>query len=147
VTQDIDAKLVRKLAKLLEETGLGELEYSIDNWKIRVVKPTIVISDQQKTMLIPTKNSIVDNDDTIKKFDSACVLKSPMVGTAYLTPDPSSPPFVDLGSNVKEGDTVMIIEAMKVMNPISAHRTGVVREIFINTNDPLEFGQSLMVIE
>jgi acetyl-CoA carboxylase biotin carboxyl carrier protein len=147
VTQDIDAKLVRKLAKLLEETGLGELEYSIDNWKIRVVKPTIVISDQQKTMLIPTKNSIVDNDDTMKKFDSACVLKSPMVGTAYLTPDPSSPPFVDLGSNVKEGDTVMIIEAMKVMNPISAHRTGVVREIFINTNDPLEFGQSLMVIE
>jgi acetyl-CoA carboxylase biotin carboxyl carrier protein len=147
VTQDIDAKLVRKLAKLLEETGLGELEYSIDNWKIRVVKPTIVISDQQKTMLIPTKNSVVDNDDTIKESDSACVLKSPMVGTAYLTPDPSSPPFVDLGSNVKEGDTVMIIEAMKVMNPISAHRTGVVREIFINTNDPLEFGQSLMVIE
>jgi acetyl-CoA carboxylase biotin carboxyl carrier protein len=147
VTQDIDAKLVRKLAKLLEETNLGELEYSIDNWKIRVVKPTIVISDQQKTMLIPTKNSVVDNDDTIKESDSACVLKSPMVGTAYLTPDPSSPPFVDLGSNVKEGDTVMIIEAMKVMNPISAHRTGVVREIFINTNDPLEFGQSLMVIE
>jgi acetyl-CoA carboxylase biotin carboxyl carrier protein len=147
VTQDIDAKLVRKLAKLLEETGLGELEYSIDNWKIRVVKPTIVISDPQKTTITPTENPVMDNDGIIKASDSADVLKSPMVGTAYLTPDPNSPPFVDLGSNVKEGDTVMIIEAMKVMNPISAHRTGVVREILISTNDPLEFGQSLMVIE
>ena len=147
MTQDIDAKLVRKLAKLLEETGLGELEYSIDNWKIRVVKPTIVISDPQKTTLTPTENSVMDNDRLIKVSDSANILKSPMVGTAYLTPDPNSPPFVDLGSNVKEGDIVMIIEAMKVMNPISAHRTGVVREILIKANDPLEFGQSLMVIE
>ena len=147
MTQDIDAKLVRKLAKLLEETGLGELEYSIDNWKIRVVKPTIVISDPQKTTVTPTENSVMDNDGLIKVSDSANILKSPMVGTAYLTPDPNSPPFVDLGSNVKEGDIVMIIEAMKVMNPISAHRTGVVREILIKANDPLEFGQSLMVIE
>ena len=147
MTQDIDAKLVRKLAKLLEETGLGELEYSIDNWKIRVVKPTIVISDPQKTTLTPTENLVMDNDRLIKVSDSANILKSPMVGTAYLTPDPNSPPFVDLGSNVKEGDIVMIIEAMKVMNPISAHRTGVVREILIKANDPLEFGQSLMVIE
>ena len=147
MTQDIDAKLVRKLAKLLEETGLGELEYSIDNWKIRVVKPTIVISDPQKTTLTPTENPVMDNDGLIKVSDSANILKSPMVGTAYLTPDPNSPPFVVLGSNVKEGDIVMIIEAMKVMNPISAHRTGVVREILIKANDPLEFGQSLMVIE
>ena len=147
MTQDIDAKLVRKLAKLLEETGLGELEYSIDNWKIRVVKPTIVISDPQKTTLTPTENPVMDNDGLIKVSDSANILKSPMVGTAYLTPDPNSPPFVVLGSNVKEGDIVMIIEAMKVMNPISAHRTGVVREIFIKANDPLEFGQPLMVIE
>ena len=147
MTQDIDAKLVRKLAKLLEETGLGELEYSIDNWKIRVVKPTIGISDLQKTTISPTKDSVMDNDGMIKASDSTNVLKSPMVGTAYLTPDPSSSPFVDLGSNVKEGDTVMIIEAMKVMNPIPAHRTGVVRKILIKANDPLEFGQSLMVIE
>ena len=147
MTQDIDAKLVRKLAKLMEETGLGEIEYTIDNWKIRLVKPIIGVSDPQKTILMSTKNSIVGNDEIIEAPDLLGILKSPMVGIAYLTPDPSSPPFVNLGSNVKEGDTVMIIEAMKVMNPIPAHRTGVVREILINANDPLEFGQSLMVIE
>jgi acetyl-CoA carboxylase biotin carboxyl carrier protein len=147
VTQDIDAELVRKLAKLLEENGLGELEYSIDNWKIRVVKPTSGISDPQKTMLITANNLVADSDAIIKAPDSSGILTSPMVGTAFLSPDPSSPPFVALGSNVKEGETVMIIEAMKVMNPIPAHRTGTVREILINSNDPLEFGQSLLVIE
>ena len=147
MSQDIDAELVRKLAKLLEENGLGELEYSIDNWKIRVVKPTSGIYDRQKAMLITANNLVTDSDEIIKAPDSKGILKSPMVGTAYLTPDPSSPPFVALGGNVKEGETVMIIEAMKVMNPIPAHRTGTVREILINTNDPLEFGQSLMVIE
>jgi acetyl-CoA carboxylase biotin carboxyl carrier protein len=147
VAQDIDAKLVRKLANLLEETGLRELEYSIDNWKIRVVKPTVVGSEQPTTRLVTVKNPIMGNDETLKEPNAPNVLKSPMVGTAYLNPDPSSPPFVNLGGNVKEGETVMIIEAMKVMNPIPAHRAGVVREILVNTNDPLEFGQPLMVIE
>ena len=70
-----------------------------------------------------------------------------MVGTAYLTPDPSSPPFVNIGDAVKQGDTVIIIEAMKVMNPISAHKSGIVKLILIKASEPVEFDQWLLVIE
>ena len=147
MTQDIDAKLVRKLADLLDETGLGELEYSIDNWKIRVAKPTIAS---------PTLNQNIPNMAEINTGEAALeqkmsqgleTLKSPMVGTAYLTPDPDTPPFVDIGSSVKEGDIVLIIEAMKVMNPIPAHQSGTVRQILIESGDPVEFGQPIMVID
>jgi acetyl-CoA carboxylase biotin carboxyl carrier protein len=147
LTQDIDAKLVRKLADLLDETGLGELEYSIDNWKIRVAKPTIAS---------PTLNRNTPNMAEINTGEAALeqkmsqgleTLKSPMVGTAYLTPDPDTPPFVDIGSSVKEGDIVLIIEAMKVMNPIPAHQSGTVRQILIGSGDPVEFGQPIMVID
>ena len=75
------------------------------------------------------------------------ILKSPMVGTAYLTPDPSSSPFVNIGDRVEQGDTVMIIEAMKVMNPILAHRSGVVTEILVKASEPVEFNQGLLIIE
>ena len=75
------------------------------------------------------------------------ILKSPMVGTAYLTPDPSSPPFVKVGDKVEQGDTVMIIEAMKVMNPILAHRSGVVTEVLVKASEPVEFNQGLLIIE
>ena len=136
MAQDIDAKLVRKLAGLLDETGLGELEYSIDNWKIRVAKPTITS---------PTLNQDIPN--MLEINTGLETLTSPMVGTAYLTPDPDSSPFVDIGRSVKEGDIVLIIEAMKVMNPIPAHRSGTVRQILIGSGDPLEFGQPIMVID
>lgn len=147
MTQDIDAKLVRKLADLLDETGLGELEYSIDNWKIRVAKPTIASSTLNQN--IPNMTEINTGEAALEQKMSQGLetLKSPMVGTAYLTPDPDTPPFVDIGSSVKEGDIVLIIEAMKVMNPIPAHQSGTVRQILIGSGDPVEFGQPIMVID
>ena len=147
MAQDIDAKLVRKLASLLDETGLGELEYSIDNWKIRVAKPTITSPTLNQD--IPNMLEINTGGPALEKKISPGheTLTSPMVGTAYLTPDPDSSPFIDIGSSVKEGDIVLIIEAMKVMNPISAHRSGTVRQILIGSGDPLEFGQPIMVID
>lgn len=147
MTQDIDAKLVRKLADLLDETGLGELEYSIDNWKIRVAKPTIASSTLNQN--IPNMAEINTGEAALEQKMSQGLetLKSPMVGTAYLTPDPDTPPFVDIGSSVKEGDIVLIIEAMKVMNPIPAHQSGTVRQILIGSGDPVEFGQPIMVID
>ena len=147
MTQDIDAKLVRKLADLLDETGLGELEYSIDNWKIRVAKPTIASSTLNQN--IPNMAEINTGEAALEQKMSQGLetLKSPMVGTAYLTPDPDTPPFVDIGSSVKEGDIVLIIEAMKVMNPIPAHQSGTVRQILIGSGDPGEFGQPIMVID
>ena len=145
--KDIDAELVRKLAGLLDETGLGEIEYSIDNWKIRVVKhPSISIPASQNIAGV-SENRPTNNTNEPQSTEGPEVLKSPMVGTAYLTPDPDSPPFVIVGSDVNEGETVLIIEAMKVMNPIPAHKSGKVKEILVQGSDPLEFGQPIMVIE
>ena len=145
--KDIDAELVRKLSGLLDETGLGEIEYSIDNWKIRVVKHTSISIPASQNIAGVSENRPTNNTNEPQSTEGPEVLKSPMVGTAYLTPDPDSPPFVIVGSDVNEGETVLIIEAMKVMNPIPAHRSGKVKEILVQGGDPLEFGQPIMVIE
>ena len=145
--KDIDAELVRKLAGLLDETGLGEIEYSIDNWKIRVVKHTSISIPASQNVAGVSENRPTNNKIEPQSTEGPEVLKSPMVGTAYLTPDPDSPPFVIVGSDVNEGETVLIIEAMKVMNPIPAHKSGKVKEILVQGSDPLEFGQPIMVIE
>ena len=145
--KDIDAELVRKLASLLDETGLGELEYSIDNWKIRVVKPTSISVPASQNVAVISADRPTKNTNELQAIEGPEVLKSPMVGTAYLTPDPESPPFVTVGCDVIEGETVLIIEAMKVMNPIPAHRSGKVKEILIQGSDPVEFEQPIMVIE
>ena len=145
--KDIDAELVRKLSGLLDETGLGEIEYSIDNWKIRVVKHTSISIPASQNIAGVSENRPTNNTNEPQSTEGPEVLKSPMVGTAYLTPDPDSPPFVIVGSDVNEGETVLIIEAMKVMNPIPAHKSGKVKEILVQGGDPLEFGQPIMVIE
>ena len=145
--KDIDAELVRKLAGLLDETGLSEIEYSIDNWKIRVVKHTSISIPASQNVAGVSENRPTNNKSEPQSTEGPEVLKSPMVGTAYLTPDPDSPPFVIVGSDVNEGETVLIIEAMKVMNPIPAHKSGKVKEILVQGSDPLEFGQPIMVIE
>ena len=145
--RDIDAELVRKLAGLLDETGLGELEYSIDNWRIRVVKPTSISIPASQNVAATSENTPNKNSDSPQSIEGPEVLKPPMVGTAYLTPDPESQPFVTVGCEVNEGETVLIIEAMKVMNPIPAHRSGKVKEILVQGSDPVEFGQPIMVIE
>ena len=147
MSKDIDAELVRKLASLLDETGLGELEYSIDNWKIRVVKPTSISVPASQNVAVTSAARATKNTNEPQATEGPEVLKSPMVGTAYLTPDPDSPPFVTVGWDVIEGETVLIIEAMKVMNPIPAHRSGKVKEILIQGGDPVEFEQPIMVIE
>jgi acetyl-CoA carboxylase biotin carboxyl carrier protein len=143
VAQDVDSELVRKLASLLDETGLGEIEYATDDWKIRIARP-VVPQVAAPAMSAPAPTVAAEARPAV---DNPGALKSPMVGTAYLTPDPQSPAFVSIGSSVTEGATVMIIEAMKVMNAIPAHRSGTVKEILIAGGQPIEYGQVLMVIE
>jgi len=143
VAQDVDSELVHKLAKLLEETGLGEIEYATDTWRIRVARPAAAASPLTAQAFTAPAPVVAEAGPAV---DHAGALKSPMVGTAYLAPDPQSQPFVSVGSNVVEGDTVMIIEAMKVMNTIAAHRSGVIKEIMVSSGQPTEFGQVLMVI-
>ena len=143
MAQDVDSELVHKLAKLLEETGLGEIEYATDTWRIRVARPVAPITALTAQAFTAATPAVAEAEPVV---DHAGALKSPMVGTAYLAPDPQSQPFVSVGSNVVEGDTVMIIEAMKVMNTIAAHRSGVIKEIMVASGQPTEFGQVLMVI-
>ncbi len=149
MSHEVDSDLVRRLAALLEETGLGELEYATNDWKIRVARPT-TSALLETNMNIPGTTAhapMPSTEELNPEHQDDQILKSPMVGTAYLTPDPSSSPFVNIGDRVEQGDTVMIIEAMKVMNPILAHRSGVVTEILVKASEPVEFNQGLLIIE
>ncbi|WP_193182579.1 acetyl-CoA carboxylase biotin carboxyl carrier protein [Nisaea sediminum] len=145
MSHDIDSKLVKKLAKLLEETGLGELEYATDDWRIRVARPAT--QAVAATVAPAPVAAAAPAAQPAPAAVNANAVKSPMVGTAYLGPDPDSAPFVSVGSKVSEGQTLMIVEAMKVMNPIPAPRAGTVKEVLIQNGQPVEFGEPLIVIE
>lgn len=140
---DIDEALIRKLGLLLKETGLTELELEKDGQRIRVtahVAPaTIVHAAPVANVSAPAAAA--------KAEISKNALTSPMVGTAYLSSEPGGTPFVKVGDRVTKGQTVLIIEAMKVMNPISAAANGVVKEVLIHDAQPVEFGEPLIVIE
>jgi len=141
----IDEDLVRQLSSLLEETGLTEIEYGRDDWHIKVkgaLQQAAVTSQvQNTTTATPTPAEpapAADNPNTIT---------SPMVGIVFTGPDPEAPPFIKAGDEVKEGQTLLLIEAMKVFNPITATKTGRVTEILISNGSPVEFGEPLLVLE
>jgi acetyl-CoA carboxylase biotin carboxyl carrier protein len=138
-----DADLIRKLAALLTETGLTEIEYAIGDRRIRIARvpggpgsgsPQAVISP----LATATRTTAVEHPGAVK---------APMVGTAYLAPQPGDPPFVRLGDSVAEGQPLLIIEAMKVMNQIRAHRPGRIMQILVADAQPVEYGAILMLIE
>ncbi len=151
MAQDIDTDLVRKLAELLKETGLSELEYSTQDWRVRVALPVGPAVSAQPAPVTDRSGATAtlapQAPETPPATDHSGALRSPMVGTAYLAPDPESPPFVTVGSTVSEGQTVMIIEAMKIMNTIAAHRSGTVTSIPVESGQPIEFDQILLTIE
>lgn len=144
----VDTALVRELAAMLNDTGLSEIEVADGDRKIRVSR----IMTAAATQFAPAPATVVPaqaaaHAEPSKAAAAANALKSPMVGTAYLTPDPDAAPFVAVGQSVKAGDTVLIIEAMKVMNPIIATNAGTVTAIYVESGQPVEFDQPLMVIE
>lgn len=146
----VDTDLVRELAAMLNDTGLSEIEVEDGERKIRVsramtaVAAPMVAAPAMPTAAAPTPAANAEAPSA--PAVSANALKSPMVGTAYLTPEPDAPAFVSVGQQVKAGETVMIIEAMKVMNPIVAPNSGTVTEIYVESGQPVEFDQPLMVI-
>lgn len=145
----IDHEAIRSLAKLLNETDLTEIEIAEGDQSIRVTR---VISVQALTSPMPMPAMGAANNGgaivtAIMPENHPGAVKSPMVGTAYLQPDPGAPRFVTKGQAVKPGDTLLIIEAMKVMNPIKAEKGGVVVDILIEDSQPVEFGQPLVIIE
>jgi acetyl-CoA carboxylase biotin carboxyl carrier protein len=147
-------QLVRELARLLEETGLGEIEVERDGMRVRVARQapaTQVVSGLVTGASgIPPPPLVAPAPAIPVVADPAKhpgLVTSPMVGTAYLGPEPGARSFVDVGSVVKAGDTLLIIEAMKTMNQIPAPRAGTVIQILIEDGGPVEFGEPLMIVE
>ena len=148
-SMQVDTDLVRELAAMLNETGLSEIEVEDGERKIRVSRNMTAVAAPM--MAAPVAAAAAAPAPAAAAApsapaSSANALKSPMVGTAYLTPEPDAAPFVSVGQQVKTGDTVMIIEAMKVMNPIVAATSGTVTEILVESGQPVEFDQPLLVI-
>jgi acetyl-CoA carboxylase biotin carboxyl carrier protein len=146
----IDADLVRQLAGLLDETGLSEIEYGTDEWHLRVAKGGVAVATTAPVSIAEApkaESTGTPADEAGAHADHPGVVVSPMVGTAYTTADPETPPFVKIGDQISEGDTLLLIEAMKVFNPIKAARAGKVTRIFIDNGTPIEFGEPLMIIE
>ncbi len=149
----IDANAIKELAELLKETGLSEIEVADGDKVIRVSKGGVVIAgggrgNYEAMSANPETPHIANTaapQTTAQSHPGA--VTSPMVGTAYLKPSPDSPVFVKKGDKVAAGDTLLIIEAMKVMNPIKAAKGGTVTQILVEDMQPVEFGDVLMVIE
>jgi acetyl-CoA carboxylase biotin carboxyl carrier protein len=141
----IDGALVRTLAELLDETGLSEIEYAVGDKRIRIARTAAPV-----TAVVPAAPAIAALAGAAAPIAAAehpGAIKSPMVGTVYLAPQPGAPPFVKVDDKVTEGDVLLIIEAMKVMNQIRAPRAGRVAEIAVVDGAPVEFGQVLVILE
>jgi acetyl-CoA carboxylase biotin carboxyl carrier protein len=143
--------LVRSLAGILNETGLTEIQLNKDGVKIRVSKSVTVAASVAPSVSTPISTAAaavaVSDANAAPDNDHAGTVKSPMVGTVYLAPAPASPNFVEAGQEVKQGQTLLIIEAMKTMNQIPAPRSGKVTRILVASGDPVEYGSPLAVIE
>ena len=149
----IDARMVRKLADILTDTGLSEIEVECDGLKIRVAK-TLTSAPIQYAAAPPPLAAVAAPAAAAPAGEAAAperrkgdVVNSPMVGTVYLQPQPDAPAFVKVGDMVSAGQTLMIVEAMKTMNPIPAPKAGKVVEIIVEDAQPVEFGEPLVVIE
>lgn len=150
----IDSKAIKQLADLLNDTGLTEIEVADGDQAIRVSKGggTVVAASAPAAPAQMASDPAVPQQantaapDTVAQSHPGAVT-SPMVGTSYMAPEPGASDFVQKGDSVKAGDTLLIIEAMKVMNPIKAEKSGTVTQILVEDGQPVEFGDVLMVIE
>ena len=152
---NIDARLVRELADMLADTGLTEIEVEDGDRKIRVSRGAVAAAPVAYATPAPLAAAPAAAPDAAATapaaaaepaVDLANAVKSPMVGTAYLLPEPGAAPFVSVGDTVKSGQTLLIVEAMKVMNPITAPRDGTIKQVLIENGQPVEFDQTLVVI-
>ncbi len=147
-TSPVDPEMIRKLADLLSETGLSEIELERDGTRVRVARTmtavqTAPVAHMPVGPATKTAGPASDNDAS----DHPGAVTSPMVGTAYRAAEPGTPPFIEVGSQVKEGQTILIVEAMKTMNHIPAPRTGTITSILVEDGQPVEFGEPLAIIE
>ncbi|MGH1420923.1 MAG: acetyl-CoA carboxylase biotin carboxyl carrier protein [Hyphomonas sp.] len=151
----LDTGAVRELAAILREADLGEIEVEHEGLRIRVSKPAApvvqaavaaapAVAAAQAAVAAPTA-AAPSEAATSAAPDNA--IKSPMVGTVYMAPEPGSPDYVKIGDKVKKGDTLMLVEAMKTFNPVDSDRAGTVKAIYVSDSQPVEFGEPLILIE
>ena len=149
---DIDPDLVRKLSELLDETGLSEIEYESSGRRIRVARQMSAAPLVSVGGAVPsaapanTSSQTTDAADALAQRKGTPIL-SPMVGTVFSSPEPGAEPFIRVGDTITEGQTVMLIEAMKTYNPVRATKSGKVTQILVGDSTPVEFGEELLLVE
>ena len=136
----INKKLIKELVTCLEENNLSELEYSEKDIKIKVARNSF--KENSKIEILPNKIELKED-----KILTGIEIKSPIIGTAYLAPEPGGKKFVEIGKKIKKGDTVMIVEAMKTMNHVPSTKDGVVKNVVVEDGQPVEYGQTLVILE
>ena len=142
----INKNIIKELTDYLNEFNLTEIEYTEKDTKIKVSKNNVSINNQP----IPVSNnssSASDVPDNSKKLKSGIPITSPIIGTAYHSPEPGAKKFTEVGKKIKKGDTVMIVEAMKTMNHVPSTSDGIVKEICVEDGHPVEFGQTIIILE
>jgi acetyl-CoA carboxylase biotin carboxyl carrier protein len=157
---EIDTAVVRALADILNDTDLTEIEVERGDLKIRVAREVTVSAAPMAyapaqmaapapaaAAAAPAAPAAMPSDPATLKARAGEEVRSPMVGTVYLQPSPEAPPFVQAGDKVKKGQTLLIVEAMKTMNPIQAPRDGVVSDVLVGDAQPVEFGEPLVLLE
>ena len=136
----INKKLIKELVDCLEENNLTELEYSEKDIKIKVTRNSF--KENNKIEISTNKAELKEDEIT-----TGIEIKSPIIGTAYLAPEPGGKKFVEIGKKIKKGDTVMIVEAMKTMNHVPSTIDGVVKKVVVEDGQPVEYGQTLVILE
>ena len=138
----IDKSIIRELSDYLDEFNLTELEYTEKDTKIKVSKNNVSINSQSSSSKNTTSTPEMETKDI-----SGIQVTSPIIGTAYHAPEPGAKKFVEVGKKIKKGDTIMIVEAMKTMNHVPSTADGIVKEICVEDGQPVEFGQTIIILE
>lgn len=159
MSNPLDTKIISRLAEILDKTNLTELEYEDESCRISLVRNPAGVNATAAYVpaqpVVAPVAAVAAPQETVEAAEKADVdytnnpnaVKSPMVGVVYLSADPKSPNYVKPGDNVVEGDTVCLVEAMKTFNPVKAHKSGKVTKILVESGDPVEYGEPLIVIE
>ena len=142
----IDKKIIKELSDYLKEFDLTELEYTDKDTKIKVSKNNISINNET-SRLEKNFNQKIESQKTATNLVSGIEVTSPIIGTAYHAPEPGAKKFIEIGKKIKKGDTVMIVEAMKTMNHVPSSSDGIVKQICVEDGQPVEFGQTIIILE
>ena len=142
----IDKSIIKELSDYLEEFNLTEIEITEKDTKIKVSKNNVSISNQPAAT---SANISTQNENASEKLNvkSGTEIASPIIGTAYHAPEPGAKKFIEVGKKIKKGDTIMIVEAMKTMNHVPSTKDGIIKEIIVEDGQPVEFGQTLVILE